>query len=135
MTPEAGNQVTTALPDEQFFILPAGLPRNSLDPLNPQTFRALNGFYYAAEGGDVSVDNPIVTLEFQGENGFSTINLGDSKVANSDGPAYAEPYPSPAKTSDLHRTSTLLDPCGKPLVKISARVAGPNPTRNLSFCC
>ena len=24
VTPEAGNQVTTALPDEQFFILPAG---------------------------------------------------------------------------------------------------------------
>ena len=104
VTPEAGNQVTTALPDEQFFILPAGLPRNSLDPLNPpETLRALNGFYYAAfEGGDVSVDNPIVTLEFQGESGFSTINLGDGKVANSDGPGIMLSHtPSPAKTSDL----------------------------------
>ena len=50
----------------------------------------------------MSVDNPIVTLEFQGENGTGAINLGDGKVANSDGPGIMLGHtPSPAKTSDL----------------------------------
>ena len=104
LTPNAGKQVVTPLPDEQFLVLPAGLSRNTFDPLSPPaTVRALDGFYFAAfEGGDVSVDNPRITLEFQGANGFEPANLGDGRVATHNGPGIMLSHtPSPAKTNDL----------------------------------
>ena len=104
VTPNAGQQVTTPLPEEQFLVLPAGLFRNSFDPLTPPTsVRALDGFYFAAfEGGDISIDNPSVTLEFQGPNGFEATNLGDGRIATHNGPGIMLSHtPSPAKTDDL----------------------------------
>ena len=103
-TPNAGQQVTTPLPEEQFLVLPAGLFRNSFDPLTPpNSVRALDGFYFAAfEGGDISIDNPSVTLEFQGANGFEATSLGDGKIATHNGPGIMLSHtPSPAKTDDL----------------------------------
>ena len=104
VTSEAGKQVTLPLPNEQFFVLPAGLPRNSLDPLTPpQTVRALDGFYFAAfEGGDVSIDNPRVTLQYNRDGTFEPIDLGDGRPATHNGPGIMLSHtPSPAKTSDL----------------------------------
>lgn len=103
VTPNAGQQLQSPLPESQFLVLPVGWSRDSFDPLQPPTeVAALSGLYYAAfEGGDVAIDSPSVELEYAFPDGFAPIDLGDGMLARHTGPGtYLSYTPSPAKTSD-----------------------------------
>ena len=103
VTPNAGQHVQSALPDEQFLVLPVGWPRDSFDPLQaPTEVPAISGLYFATfEGGDVALDSPSVQLEYKSADGFVPVDLGDGLIAQNTGPGtYLSYTPSPAKTSD-----------------------------------
>ena len=103
VTPNAGQHVQSALPEDQFLVLPVGWPRDAFDPLqSPNEVAAISGLYYATfEGGDIAIDSPSVALEYKSADGFSPVDLGDGLLAQNTGPGtYLSYTPSPAKTSD-----------------------------------